>query len=67
METSAEEMINPVVRLRRNSDSNTMSEGRRISINDSVCDLQYSELLYRLTDSSLSTVEKIRNHLEYRN
>lgn len=58
METSVEEMINPLVYLHRNSDSNTMSEGTHISINDSARNLNYSELLYRLTDSSVSTVEK---------
>lgn len=63
METSVEDMINSLVLLRRNSELNTMPQGTHISIYDSVHGLYYSELLYRLTDSSLSTVEKIPRDL----
>lgn len=67
METSVEEMINPFVYLRRNSESDPMPEDTHISINKrrlyiSVCvfvwKLRYSKLLYRLTDSPLYRLQK---------
>lgn len=68
METSVEQTINPFIHLRRNSESDSMPEDTHIGINKRrscmhfhvcICMLHYSKLLYRLTDSPLSTTEKI--------